>query len=197
MRLGIDLDNTIISYDSLFAQLAMESGIVPPDVATNKKSIRDYLRSQEQEDRWTELQGIAYGSRIEEAVPFPGVHDFFLRCSKANVEWWIISHRTEYPYRGAPVDLHNAAQQWLIRRGFVVAREMGNVKLETSREGKLRTIAQTNCDVFIDDLPEMLCDPVFPPRVRRILFDPSNQNADRAEYERAMNWAQIAGMLHI
>src|SRR5687768_16860309 len=84
MRLGIDLDNTIISYNSLFAQLAVESGLVPPDVATNKQSIRDYLRRQGQEDRWTELQGIAYGSRIEEALPFPGIYEFFQRCSDAN-----------------------------------------------------------------------------------------------------------------
>src|SRR5688572_21509111 len=119
MRLGIDLDNTIISYDALFTQLATERDLVPPHIAPNKQSIRDYLRAEDQEDRWTELQGIAYGSRIEEAVPFPGVQDFFRRCARKNVDWWIISHRSPRPYLGEPVDLHEAARTWLLKRGVV------------------------------------------------------------------------------
>lgn len=197
MRLGIDLDNTIISYDKLFAQLATEVALVPPQVAPNKQAIRDYLRTQNQEDRWTELQGIAYGRRIEEAVPFEGVEDFMRRCVAAMVEWWIISHRTRHPYLGKPVDLHAAARQWLFARGFITDVCSDRVKLELSREAKLISIAQCRCDVFIDDLAEFLSEPAFPAKTRRILFDPMDQNPDRPEYERAKSWNEIALLLGI
>ncbi len=197
MQLGIDLDNTIISYDRLFVRLVGEMGLVPPHVAPNKQAVRDYLRAQGREDRWTELQGIAYGSRIEEAVPFDGVQEFLQRCQAAGVQWWIISHRTLLPYLGEPVDLHAAARQWLLKRGFVAANQLDRVKLEVSREAKLRSIMQSDCDVFVDDLPELLCDPAFPEKVRRILFDPMDQNSDRVEYERANSWSDIARLLRI
>jgi hypothetical protein len=196
MRLGIDLDNTIISYDRLFTQLATERKLVPPHIASNKQSIRDYLRAQGQEDCWTDLQGIAYGSRIDEAVPFQGVQDFFRRCAVAKVDWWIISHRSPQPYLGEPVDLHAAARNWLLKRGFVSTSQLDRVKLEVCREAKLRSILETGCDAFIDDLPELLVAPDFP-AVRRILFDPADQNPDRTEYERATSWAEIGKLLEI
>lgn len=197
MRLGIDLDNTIINYDALFARLAGERSLVPPSFTVNKQTIRDYLRAHNQEDCWTELQGIAYGSRMEEAVPFAGFDEFLARCNAARIDWWIISHRTQWPYLGAAMDLHQAARQWLVTRGFIPDAKSGQVKLETSREAKLGSIERTECDVFIDDLPELLCDPLFPRNVRRILFDPGNQNPDRAEYERATSWIEIARLLNL
>jgi hypothetical protein len=197
MRLGIDLDNTIVNYDALFARLAEEHGLLPPHVAASKQAIRDSLRMQGREDRWTELQGIAYGSRMEEAVPFDGVDEFLRRCTKANIEWWIISHRTLQPYLGAPVDLHAAARQWLLRRGILAEKQLDRVKLAVSRQLKLDCIANTECSIFIDDLPELLLDDQFPRGVRRVLFDPFDQNPDRAEYERAKHWLEIASLLGV
>jgi hypothetical protein len=197
MRLGIDLDNTIICYDRLFAKLASELQLVPPDVAKSKQAIRNYLRAQNQEDRWTELQGIAYGSRIEEAVPFDGVQEFFSRCSAANVEWWIISHRTQQPYLGESVDLHAAARQWLLSRGFISDVHSDRVRLEVTREAKLQCIAQIRCEWFIDDLPEFLSDPEFPKNIRRILFDPQKQNGDSPHYQRASSWSEISNQLGV
>jgi hypothetical protein len=197
MRIGIDLDNTIICYDELFARLATERAILPPGTPCTKQAIRDYLREQGQEDCWTELQGIAYGSRIDEAVPFAGVAEFLRRCGEAKIDWWIISHRTRSPYLGEPVDLHVAAREWLRTQRLVADDEFDRVKLEISREAKLRRIVETECQVFIDDLPELLCDPSFPAAVRRILFDPNDQNPDRTEYERATSWSDVVTLLEI
>lgn len=197
MRLGIDLDNTIISYDRLFVQLATERQLVPAHVPPTKQAIRDYLRSQNQEDRWTELQGLAYGSRIGEAVPFDGVEEFLRRCTLSRIDWLIISHRSRVPYLGEPVDLHTAALGWLLARRIVASDQLDRVKLEVTREDKLLAILRSECDAFIDDLPELLTDPAFPQNVRRILFDPANQNPDRAEYERATSWSDIAKRLGV
>ena len=197
MRLGIDLDNTIISYDRLFVQLASERNLVPPHVPSNKQAIRDYLRAQDQENRWTELQGLAYGRRMEEAVMFDGVQEFIRRCEMANVEWMIISHRSRVPYFGEPVDLHAAALHWLLKQRLIGSDQVDRVKLEVTREAKLESILQSECDVFIDDLPELLLDAGFPHHVRRILFDPANHIPDSTQYERATSWLEIAQRLGI
>jgi hypothetical protein len=197
MRVGIDLDNTIISYDRLFVKLAAERCLIPADVPPHKQAIRDFLRAQGQEDQWTELQGLAYGSRIDEAATFEGVQEFFRCCKAANIDWLIISHRSRVPYLGEPVDLHAAARQWLLNQRLIRGDQMDRVKLEVTREDKLMRIQRSECDVFIDDLPELLSDPNFPQLVRRILFDPAKQNSDSEHYERASSWLDIAARLGI
>jgi hypothetical protein len=44
MRIGIDFDNTIVSYDALFFKVAREQDAVPADTPVNKVAVRDYLR---------------------------------------------------------------------------------------------------------------------------------------------------------
>lgn len=197
MRVGIDLDNTIICYDALFGQLAAERKLIPAGIRPHKQAIRDYLRSVGQEDRWTELQGVAYGSRIEQAVAFEGVVEFFRHCAEHQIEWWIISHRTRFPYLGDPVDLHAAARQWLVNREFLSENRLDHLRLEISRDAKLRAITESACHVFVDDLPELLTDPQFPKPVRRILFDPANLGTDRPEYERVSSWFGILQLLGV
>jgi hypothetical protein len=42
--IGIDLDNTIIQYDTLIYHLAREKDLIPEGFKKNKKEIRDYIR---------------------------------------------------------------------------------------------------------------------------------------------------------
>ena len=77
MLIGIDFDNTIVSYDTLFHKVAREQGVVPDTTPQNKVAVRDHLRTIGKEDVWTEMQGYVYGARMEEAEAYPGVIDFF------------------------------------------------------------------------------------------------------------------------
>jgi FMN phosphatase YigB (HAD superfamily) len=79
--IGIDLDNTLVSYDKLFHQLALEQGLIARDLAVNKTEVRDFLRRAGKEPAWTALQGLAYGTRIREAEVFAGALDFARRAS--------------------------------------------------------------------------------------------------------------------
>ncbi len=122
MIIGVDFDNTIVCYDGLFHKLAVEQGLVPANLPPAKNAVRDYLRQTGQEDRWTELQGYAYGPGMKQAQLFPGVLEFFDRCRQAGVEVFIISHRTRYPFLGERHDLHQAARRlsrgaWFQRPG--------------------------------------------------------------------------------
>ena len=51
------------------------------------------------------------------------------------------------------------------------------VFFELTKEEKLARIGSFGCDVFLDDLPEILQASGFPASTRRILFDPEGHHA--------------------
>ncbi len=192
MLIGVDFDNTIVCYDGLFHRLAAERGWIPVDLPADKGSVRDYLRGEDREDDWTLLQGIAYGSRIDEAEAFPGVSDFFARCLREGLPVCIVSHKTRTPYRGPEYDLHEAARGWLRVHGFFDPSRIGLpedcVFLEETKQAKLARIATLGCTHFIDDLPEFLREEAFPSGVQRILFDSADRHPDSTDWLRFTSW---------
>jgi len=197
--IGIDLDNTLVSYDKLFYQLALEQGLIKPDLAVNKTEVRDFLRRADREPAWTALQGLAYGSRIREAEVFAGALDFLREGRRRNWQMHIVSHKTRSPIVGEPVDLHESARGWLdanaIHDGIGLPR--GHVWFEVTKADKIERIRRLGCDVFIDDLPELLLDPQFPSATRRILFAPQGSDLKTVPENIfvARNWAEITRLL--
>src|SRR5579862_1715508 len=115
MRIGIDFDNTIVSYDALFHKVACERDLIPPDTPVNKVAVRDHLRRIGKEELWTELQGYVYGARMDEALAYPGVIEFLSGAAAAGHELAIVSHKTRHPFLGPQYDLHAAARRWVER----------------------------------------------------------------------------------
>lgn len=201
MRIGVDFDNTIVCYDALFHRLALAERLIPASLPAAKGPIRDYLRRAGREDAWTELQGRAYGLHILQATPFPGVCEFFWRCSARGDRLYVISHKTRFPFLGEQHDLHAAGRRWLAAHGFSDAAERGlgpapaEVHFELTKEAKLERIGACACEVFIDDLPEFLTEPRFPAGVRRILFDPNGTAPEGPDLERATSWSAVEALL--
>lgn len=199
MRIGVDFDNTIVCYDALFHRLAVEQGLIPPEIPPRKGEVRDHLRRAGREDAWTELQGHVYGDRLVEADPYPGVPEFFAACRRTGRQVSIVSHKTRTPFLGPPHDLHAAAIRWLEGHGFFRPEGIGLprdlVFFELTKEAKLDRIGERQCDFFIDDLPEFLAEPGFPPAVIRILFDPSGLHEAPPGVRRTSSWAEIAALV--
>jgi hypothetical protein len=197
--IGVDFDNTIVCYDELFRQVALEWRLIPPTIPASKNAVREYLRRSDQEDQWTELQGYVYGARMQEARPFSGVLAFFARCRKSRLSVRIISHRSPHPYRGECYDLHQAAREWLAANGFFdvagIGLEASDVWLELTKQDKLARIASTGCSHFIDDLPEFLAEPGFPAGVQKILFDPNGVHPVQPAARCVGSWAAIERLL--
>lgn len=195
MIIGIDFDNTIVCYDTLFYKIALKKGIISKDTPPIKDEIRNYLRKSDKENIWTELQGYVYGPGIVNAKPFKGIFDFFRYCKQRNILVYIISHKTRYPFLGSKYELHKYAHQWLSKQGFYDSRKAGlsrnNVFFELTKEAKLHRIAQQNCTHYIDDLPEFLSEQNFPSGVIRILFDPNSKYKSINEFENATSWHEI------
>ena len=179
MRIGIDFDNTIVSYDALFHKVALEQGLVPPETPVNKVAVRDHLRRIGQEDRWTEMQGYVYGARMDEALAYEGVIDFIRRAGTLGHQVIIISHKTRHPFLGPQYDLHTAARSWiehhLLWNGQALLPDE-RIFFELTKQEKLARIAACGCDSFIDDLPEILLADGFPNQTARLLFDPEGHH---------------------
>jgi len=199
MLVGLDFDNTIVCYDRLFHRLARERGLIPDTVPATKGAVRDYLRSIDRENDWTEMQGIGYGPRISDAEPFPGALEFLKLCKAHCIHVAIISHKTKHPYLGEKYDLHEAAHTFLTRHGFYRTSDTGlsplSVWLELTKQDKLDRIGSLGCAAFVDDLPEFLGEASFPAQPRRVLFDPANACPDRSDYSRVQTWEEIGALV--
>lgn len=175
MKIGIDLDNTIIDYSGIFYRVAVEKGWVPVNIDQAKNSVRGYLQDRDQNDVWTVLQGLVYAPYLNYARPYDGVVEFIKESKAAGHTVKIISHKTRVAAMGEKYDLRAAATEWL-RLNEIAGSEKSplgtnDVAYTETREEKVDMIVAAGCEIFIDDLPEVFAEPHFPASCQRILFD--------------------------
>jgi hypothetical protein len=194
MRIGIDFDNTLVSYDRAFALVGMEEGLLPADFVGGKEAVKYWLyRERPDGYLWERLQGLVYGRRIERAELFDGVGEFFrLSRDRDDCRVFVVSHKSVLAHHDPlQTNLRESALRWMKQQGFFdqagFGLEPGQVFFEDTREGKIRRIAELACQIFVDDLPEVLEHADMPAACRKILF-----RAERAgPFERAANWTEI------
>lgn len=199
MRIGLDFDNTIVKYDELFYEIGVTSKVIPENLNINKNAIRNFLRSVNRERDWTQMQGLAYGLHMGDAKIYPGALQFIKRAIKNGDQLFIISHKTKYPYDGPLYDFHKAAMDWI--NSEINSKEIlippKDIYFEPTKISKVRRIADLKCDLFIDDLPEILIMKEFPSFVKKILFDPENQNdLEGSEIIKINSWSDLMGIVN-
>ena len=196
-RIGIDLDNTIVSYDQLMHTLARQHGWIGSDVRQSKRHVRDALRKlPDGEISWQKLQGEAYGPHMKEASLIPGVREFFQRCRTGEVDVSIVSHKTEFAaYDPTGTNLREVSLDWLrnhkILGGHGSDAEPPNICFESTRREKIERIVSLQCTHFIDDLEETFLDDSFPESVVKILYDPHGHDTILADALLMTSWHQI------
>ncbi|MGH6681865.1 MAG: hypothetical protein ACREDL_23690, partial [Bradyrhizobium sp.] len=186
--------------DGVFHAAALERGLIPKDLAPDKNTVRDHLNASGRKDDFTALQGYVYGARMDLVSPFPGFAEFIGVAQGAGHELFIISHKTRHPILGPRHDMHAAARAFLGDHGLIgegAARiDPRRVFFELSKEDKVARAAELGVGMFIDDLPEILSMPGFPPDVRKILFDPDRRFTGAGDWpgklERRLSWAAIS-----
>jgi len=198
MKIGIDFDNTIASYDTSFREVALAEGFIDGNwEGKGKTELRDHLRRQpDGEKTWMKLQGLIYGKHMHRAELVPGVANFFLSCKGRNHRIFIVSHKTEYGhYDPVKISLRGEALKWMEVRRFFEPEYFGldrkDVFFADTREEKVNIIARLNCDWFIDDLPEVFEENHFPASTQEILF--GTYKPDRFQNRTAINsWRKIS-----
>jgi hypothetical protein len=200
LRIGLDFDNTIVRYDDLFHKIASELQVLPENIPTNKVAIRDYLRTVGLESVWTEMQGLAYGKRLDEALAYDGAINFLEWARDNKHEVFIISHKTKYPFLGPKYDLHDAAMAWidnvLISSGKALINK-SNIYFELTKEEKINRITHSKCNFFLDDLPEILLSENFSNNTCRFLFDPDENHSpvDFLNFQKVKSWQEFLAIL--
>lgn len=197
MRIGLDFDNTIICYDGVFRSAAAERGLLPAGFDGSKQQVRDSIRLlPDGELKWQALQGHVYGKGIGGACMFAGLDSFLRRAHTGGHSLVIVSHKTQYGHFDPDrVDLREAALGWMeangffAEAGFSLRRE--DVHFASTRSEKLQRIATVGCDVFIDDLEEVLDDPAFPRATHGILFSAQADPASGCRYTVCHDWRMV------
>lgn len=202
MHIGIDFDNTIVSYDNLFHKVALEQNLITHDVPRNKVAVRDHLRRAGKEQVWVEMQGYVYGARMPEAEIFQGFIDFVARARAIGHRTTIVSHKTRTPFAGPQYDLHDAARAWIYSHLTVAGEslfEETQFFFELTKDAKFSRIQTLACDVFVDDLPEILLAESMPRQVRKILFDPeaNHVTVEGEDLQSASTWDQVGMLLDV
>lgn len=177
MLVGLDFDNTIVDYQEAIAALSDSIPNLPKNLLRSKINVRNFLREGNREPEWTAFQGEVYGPGMKFAKPYPEAISCMKSLQNAGHSLVIISHRSRHPYAGPMYDLHAYARSWIadhLQSTGLFARQ-ADIQvvnfLETKTE-KIEKISSLGCNVFLDDLPELLLDTEFPMGVHKYLFDP-------------------------
>ena len=95
---------------------------------------------------------------MQEAQLFEGAVDTIRKWQVSGCDVCVVSHRTRHPIAGEKHNLHAFA------RGWIESRQLGLADLffEETKEAKLARIKSLCCDIFVDDLPEILLHPGVP-----------------------------------
>jgi hypothetical protein len=196
-RVGVDFDNTIVSYDDLIRKVAIEGGLIDRGGPMGKKAIRDRIRERADGDiDWQKIQGLVYGPRMGEARIIAGVAEFFARCRSERAEIFIVSHKTEYAnFDPTRTPLRGVALSWMQRHGFFstagLGLSTGDIHFATTRQEKVECIAKLGCSHFIDDLEEVFAEASFPTGVLKILYAPDVVELPSACDRIARSWPEI------
>ena len=196
MIIGLDFDNTLVSYDRLLAGLAQERGLIGPGLFLGKRRIRDAVRARPGgEMDWRRLQAAAYGPLMGRSELTAGAAGFLARCREEKVKVYIISHKSEYAAADeTKTSLRQAAWKWMAAQDFFgqlgLAEEA--VFFEETRAEKISRIASLGLSVFIDDLVETFLEPAWPGEVRRILYSPQGAPAAEAGLTVCSSWEEIS-----
>lgn len=176
INLGIDFDNTLVNYDNVIYQKALQLRLITPDMERNKKNIRDRIRKlPDGEIKWQELQAFIYGKGMTDSQLFEGVKPFLDACRDAEINVSIISHKTQFASLDEErINLRDTAIFWMKSNRFFdddgLGLSLDKVYFESTRQEKIERIKQVGCTHFIDDLEETFLEPSFPANVEMILY---------------------------
>lgn len=194
---GIDLDNTLVTYDDLIHEVALGMNLITTGVRPNKTEIRDHVRRlPDGEIKWQRLQAIIYGPRMCGASISNGTLSFFQECKRQSAKVFVISHKTQFAkYDTTNTDLHKSAMKWMTYKrffdadGFSLKRD--DVFMEPTRQDKLHRVAELGCRYFVDDLQEIFLEPNFPIGVQGILYHPNAKQSCPSGVKPATCWREI------
>ena len=200
MLIGLDFDNTIANYDSVFKEISFQYDLLEDGWQGTKKELKQIILSLPKgEETWMKIQGKVYGEFMHKAELMPGVANFLFHCKIKEIPICVISHKTEYGhFDDKKISLRNEAMKWMGEKNlfnksyFSLTKD--KVFFSSTRKEKVEKILTIGCSHFIDDLIEVFEEPHFPKDTKKILLDASCKNSNK-QLSVFDNWTDINNAL--
>ena len=206
MKIGLDLDNTLVNYELSFIAAAESLQLGLLSSVRSKSQIREFLRAKPNgEHVWQRLQGLAYGRFAKNhAKLYSGVKRFLWRCKQHGHSVTVVSHKTEYGHHdNEKASLRQIASDFLKAQNLLDSENglIQRVVYTSTREEKVDCITNERFDWFVDDLPEVVYALEDIPGLKTIHFDPMlGFNCSTAERKNPLmslsDWQQIDALIN-
>lgn len=157
MRIGIDIDNTILDYSEAF----VEEARLLPGLEKVRKSTKADLKSIVTtclgKEEWTLLQGRVY-SRVPSGVEiYSGFSEVLRTLVDAGHHVSYMSHKSRYPILGPQIELRKPVTDYLYAKQLISHSEtLVTLRFFETKEEKIQAIIDAGFDFYIDDLREIL-----------------------------------------
>lgn len=196
MIIGIDLDNTIISYDNAFICQAKSSNLIQPSFGGSRSDLRKEIFSQENgKTEWMKLQGQIYSHCMNQAEIMPFFQNFVQSAREKSIRLVVISHKTMFGhFDDEHVNIRETAVRWMEENDFfnLMGFSKNDILFCDTQENKINAINNAKCDYFIDDLMEILVNESMSKSTKKILFGKSNaENASMGHIKVCSHWSEI------
>ena len=159
MIFGIDFDNTIVNYDSVFKKIAKKEKTLKNKKFNTKDSIKNFLIKENKVNEWKKLQGQVYSEHIYAAIPNIEILKLLKYLDSNNIKFYIVSHKTLYPYVGKKINLHRLSKKWLKENIFNKKnnfKKKDHAYFEKTKKEKIKRIKKMKITHFVDDLDVIL-----------------------------------------
>jgi hypothetical protein len=172
LRIGIDLDNTLINYSKSYPAIIKE--LNSKTQLKKRSEIKQYLKSLDDsniEFEWRKFQSYLYTKGLEYAYPSFSIKLLLRILFKSN-EIFIVSHKTEFTsVEFGKQNLRLISMQWLKHHRLVPEYlALDNIYYCKSQEEKISKINSLNLDVLIDDLDTIIYSSNLDSKIKKILF---------------------------
>jgi hypothetical protein len=173
IRIGLDLDNTIIDYRRAFESYLQKNYFYKPEGDVTKEVAKRFLQAKGGDVLWQKCQFEIYSFRFQGARLAPGLLDF-IRQARGFADLYIVSHKSNYAAYDSEKkhNLREAAHEWLLEKGVISLDNIPaeNMYFAESIDQKISYIKQLGLTHFVDDLDEILKHSRFPGSTQGFLF---------------------------
>jgi hypothetical protein len=174
LRIGFDLDNTIVDYtesSKLYAQLNSIHGV------SDTSELRNFFLSHNDFSGWTRAQSWLYFDGLEYAQLSDGIIETIEKLRNLGSFVAIVSHKTERtPDDFGSFPIRQQMQDWLTCTVLPTIVD-DNIFYSESLEDKITLIEKMSFDYFVDDLVKVLKHPRFPLKTKPILYSTQSKKS--------------------